>query len=141
MPDPKRAARAIGDVAFQIRHGKSLNLCQNRTGLTIELTCRRLRIFRNLRDYHMVAISATEFAKSFGRYKEEAQREPVAITSYGRVSGYFVSAQEYEELQRLRVFERRVYRLKELPKEILDGIKSAKMDPSHDHLNALLDDK
>jgi hypothetical protein len=37
--------------------------------------------------------------------------------------------------------ERRVYRLKELPNEILDGIKSAKMDPSHDHLNALLEDK
>jgi PHD/YefM family antitoxin component YafN of YafNO toxin-antitoxin module len=51
----------------------------------------------------MTAVTATEFAKAFGRYKEEAQREPVAITSYGRVSGYFVSAREYEELQRLRV--------------------------------------
>jgi len=29
----------------------------------------------------MAAITATEFAKSFGRYKEEAQREPVAIKS------------------------------------------------------------
>ena len=89
----------------------------------------------------MTAISATEFAKSFGRYKEEAQREPVAITSYGRISGYFVSAREYEELRRLREFERRVYRLKELPKEIAEAIKSAKMDSSHDHLNALLEDK
>ena len=50
----------------------------------------------------MVAITATEFAKNFGRYKEAAQREPIAITSYGRTSGYFVSAQEYAELQRLR---------------------------------------
>ena len=66
----------------------------------------------------MNAITATEFAKSFGRYKEEAQREPVAITSYGRISGYFVSAREYEELRRLREFERRVYRLKGLPKGI-----------------------
>ena len=89
----------------------------------------------------MVAITATEFAKSFGRYKEEAQREPVAITSYGRVSGYFVSAQEYEELQRLRAFERRVYRIKGLPKEIVDALKATKMDPSHKHLDALLDDK
>jgi PHD/YefM family antitoxin component YafN of YafNO toxin-antitoxin module len=89
----------------------------------------------------MVAITATEFAKSFGRYKEEAQREPVAITSYGRVSGYFVSAQEYEELQRLRAFKRRVYRLKDLPPEIADAIKASKMDPAHDHLNALLDEK
>ena len=31
----------------------------------------------------MITISATEFAKNFGRYKEAAQREPIAITSYG----------------------------------------------------------
>jgi PHD/YefM family antitoxin component YafN of YafNO toxin-antitoxin module len=89
----------------------------------------------------MAAITATEFAKSFGRYKEEAQREPVAITSYGRISGYFVSAYEYEELRRLREFERRVYRIKELPKDIVAAIKASKMDSAHDHLNALLDEK
>lgn len=89
----------------------------------------------------MAAISATEFAKSFGRYKEEAQREPVAITSYGRVSGYFISAHEYEELRRLREFERRVYRLKGLPKNVVEAIKKARMDSAHDHLNALLDGK
>jgi PHD/YefM family antitoxin component YafN of YafNO toxin-antitoxin module len=89
----------------------------------------------------MPAITATEFAKSFGRYKEEAQREPVAITSYGRISGYFVSAREYEELRRLREFERRVYRLKGLPPEVAVAIKKAKMDSAHDHLNELLEDK
>ena len=89
----------------------------------------------------MTAVTATEFAKSFGRYKEEAQRAPVAITSYGRISGYFVSAREYEELQRLRKFERRVYRLKGLPKEIAEAIKTSRMDASHDHLNALLEEK
>jgi PHD/YefM family antitoxin component YafN of YafNO toxin-antitoxin module len=89
----------------------------------------------------MTAITATEFAKSFGRYKEEAQREPVAITSYGRISGYFVSAREYEELRRLREFERRVYRLKGLPKGVAEAIKKARMDSSHDPLNELLDDK
>jgi PHD/YefM family antitoxin component YafN of YafNO toxin-antitoxin module len=89
----------------------------------------------------MSAVTATEFAKGFGRYKEEAQREPVAITSYGRVSGYFVSAHEYEELRRLRKFERRVYRLKGLPKDMLEAIKNARMDASHDHLNTLLDGK
>jgi hypothetical protein len=64
----------------------------------------------------------------------------VAITSYGRVSGYFVSAREYEELRRLREFERRVYRLRGLPKGVIEAIKKARMDSSHDHLNALLDD-
>jgi hypothetical protein len=28
-----------------------------------------------------VPVPASEFAKAFGRYKEEAQREPIAITS------------------------------------------------------------
>ena len=102
---------------------------------------RKLPMFRNLRVDTMTAITATEFAKSFGRYKEEAQRKPVAITSYGRISGYFVSAQEYEELQRLRAFQRRVYRIKELPAEIAKAIKASKMDPAHDHLNSLMDDK
>ena len=89
----------------------------------------------------MAAITATEFAKSFGRYKEEAQREPVAITSYGRISGYFVSAKEYEELQRLRAFQRRVYRIKSLPPAIAKAIKDSKMDSAHEHLNHLMDDK
>lgn len=89
----------------------------------------------------MIVVSVFEFAKDFGRYKEEALREPVAITSYGRISRYFVSAHEYEELRRLREFEHRVYWLKGLPKEIAAAIKTARMDSSHDHLNALLEDK
>lgn len=88
----------------------------------------------------MVATTATDFAKRFGRYKEEAQREPVAITSHGRVSGYFVSAREYAELERLRAFERHVYRLDNLPDEIAEAIATARMDPAHDHLNELLGD-
>jgi PHD/YefM family antitoxin component YafN of YafNO toxin-antitoxin module len=101
---------------------------------------RMLRVLREIAGSDMSAVTATEFAKAFGRYKEEAQREPVAITSYGRVSGYFVSAREYEELQRLRAFERRVHRIKDLPLEIAEAIQRAKMNPVHDHLNALLDE-
>jgi PHD/YefM family antitoxin component YafN of YafNO toxin-antitoxin module len=88
-----------------------------------------------------MAVSATEFAKNFGRYKEEAQREPVAITSHGRISGYFVSEREFKELQRLRNFEHRVYRLQGLPSEIADAIEAARMDPKRDHLSSLLDDQ
>jgi len=89
----------------------------------------------------MTAVTATEFARGFGRYKEEAQREPVAITSYGRVSGYFISAHEYEEFKRLRAFERRVYAIGEVPREIAEAIKASKMDPAYDHLDALMDEK
>jgi PHD/YefM family antitoxin component YafN of YafNO toxin-antitoxin module len=89
----------------------------------------------------MTAVTATEFAKGFGRYKEEAQHKPIAITSYGRVSGYFISAREFEELQRLRAFERRAYRINDLPAEIAAAIEGSKMNPAHDHLNKLLDEK
>ena len=89
----------------------------------------------------MVAVTATDFVKSFGRYAVEAQREPVAITSYGRINGYYVSKQEYDELQRLRAFARRVYQLKSLPAGLAAAIEASKMDPVHDPLNALLEDK
>lgn len=68
------------------------------------------------------------------------RQSPVAITSHGRVSGYFVSAREYAELERLRAFERQVYRLDDLPAEIAEAIEMARMDPAHNHLNDLLDD-
>jgi PHD/YefM family antitoxin component YafN of YafNO toxin-antitoxin module len=106
--------------------------------LTVAPKFRNLLLFRILGKNAMVAITATEFAKNFGRYKEAAQREPIAITSYGRTSGYFVSAQEYAELQRLRALERRAYRLSELPAEVADAIEVSKMNPAHDHLNDLL---
>lgn len=89
----------------------------------------------------MIQVTATEFAKNFGRYKEAAQREPVAITSHGRTSGFFVAAQEYAELQRLRALERRVYLIADVPVDIADAIESAQMRPEHNHLNDLLDKK
>ena len=46
-----------------------------------------------------------------------------------------------QELRRLREFERRVYRLKGLPANVREAIRNARMDASHDHLNALLDEK
>ena len=88
----------------------------------------------------MSTVTATEFAKNFGRYRDEAQREPVAITSHGRTTGYFVSAQEFGELQRLRAFERRVYGIADLPPPLADAIAEAKMAPGNEHLNRLLED-
>lgn len=40
-----------------------------------------------------------------------------------------------------RAVERRVHRLKGLPEDLLEAIEAAKMDASHDHLNALLGDE
>jgi hypothetical protein len=41
----------------------------------------------------------------------------------------------------LRALERRVHRINDLPAEIADAIEGLKMNPAHDHLNALLEEK
>jgi hypothetical protein len=46
---------------------------------------------------------------------------------------------EHAEMERLRTYERHVYRLDSLPDEIAEAIGGARMDPVHDHLNDLLD--
>ena len=88
----------------------------------------------------MIEVASAEFAKNFGRYKELAQREPVAITSHGRTSGYFVSENEYAEYQRLKALSRRAYHISELPEATIRAMTTAQMNPAHDHLNALMKD-
>jgi PHD/YefM family antitoxin component YafN of YafNO toxin-antitoxin module len=88
----------------------------------------------------MTVVSATEFVKNFGKYGDEAQREPIAITNYGRVSGYYMSAVEYREYERVKSKMRHTYSLKTVPGRIVEAGRNSKMDPRHDHLNALLDD-
>jgi PHD/YefM family antitoxin component YafN of YafNO toxin-antitoxin module len=88
----------------------------------------------------MIEVASAEFAKNFGRYKELAQREPVAITSHGRTSGYFVSEHEYAEYQRLKALSRRAYHISELPEATIQAMATARMDPSHNHLDELTND-
>jgi len=85
-------------------------------------------------------VPAAEFARNFGRYKMQAQREAVPVSSNGTLAGYFVAPQEYEELLRLRGMRRR-FQTAELSDEDVDQIASSRMDPRHDHLNALIEPK
>ena len=50
----------------------------------------------------MTKVAATEFARNFGRYREAAQHEAVAVVTHNRITGYFVSARDYDEYQRLK---------------------------------------
>lgn len=45
----------------------------------------------------MTSVTASEFQKNFGQYKELAQREPVKVTSNGRESVVLLSVAEYQE--------------------------------------------
>ena len=87
----------------------------------------------------MREVPATEFARNFGQYREIAQREPVAVTSHGRAMGYFVSAVEFEEMQRLKAFARRSRAVADMTKDEIDQMAAGRMGTEHDHLNALLD--
>jgi hypothetical protein len=85
-------------------------------------------------------IPASEFTRNFGRYRMRAQREPVAVSSHGQITGYFVGPDEYEEFKRFRD-SRRSFATAELPGEKVRAIGASRMDRRHKHLNALLDRK
>ncbi len=85
----------------------------------------------------MASVTAADFARNFGQFREMAQREPVAITSHGRETCYLISAEEY---RRLKTRDRDVFDISDLPEDVIAAIRTARMDPRHDHLNALLEE-
>jgi prevent-host-death family protein len=89
----------------------------------------------------MREVPSTEFTRNFGLYREVVQREPVAVLCHGRPTGYFISAIEYEEMQRLKALSRRSVRTVDLTEKEIEQIASTRMSPEHDHLNSLLEDK
>ena len=89
----------------------------------------------------MKQVPASEFARNFGQYRETVQREPVAVTSHGRTTGYFVSAVAFEEYQKLKAMARRAYKVSDLPKSFVESLATTRMSPAHDHLNALLEEE
>lgn len=84
-------------------------------------------------------IPASEFTRNFGRYQMLAQREPVAVTSHGRTTGYFIAAEDYEAFKRFKE-SRRSFATVELPEEKAKAISASRMDGRHAHLDAMLDE-
>jgi hypothetical protein len=73
----------------------------------------------------MPTVDATTFRRDFGRYQDEAHREPVKVTSHGRVVGVFMSSYDLEHFERLKRRERQVYVAGEFPDDIVDAIEKA----------------
>lgn len=86
------------------------------------------------------AVPASEFTRNFGRYRMLAQREAVAVSSHGHVTGYFVRPDEYEEFLRFKA-HRRSFATTEFPDEKVQAVAASRMDSRHEHLDALLDQK
>jgi prevent-host-death family protein len=74
----------------------------------------------------MPTVSAAEVQKNFGHYREEAQAEPVVVTSYGTPSVVILSVAEYERLKEL---DRRVLLLDAMSDEQLDEMIAAEIPP------------
>jgi hypothetical protein len=51
-------------------------------------------------------VPAAEFTRNFGHYRMLAQKGAIPVTSHGRVAGYFVPADEYQEFERFRAQRR-----------------------------------
>jgi hypothetical protein len=85
-------------------------------------------------------VPASEFTRNFGRYRMRAQREAVAVSSHGQITGYFVGPDEYEEFKRFRE-NPRSFATAELPEEKVEAFRASRMDSRHAHLDKLFDPK
>jgi len=71
-------------------------------------------------------VSASEFARNFGRYQDEAIRSKlIVVTSYGRVVGGYLSADELQRYERLKAREREVLKVGELDEDTVADIEGA----------------
>lgn len=84
----------------------------------------------------MLSVSAAEFQRHFGRYQDEALKQPLSITRNGRERLVVLAVEEYERLKRR---DRGVFRTEELSDAELQAITEGGMDPRHYHLNAELE--
>ena len=88
----------------------------------------------------MLEVPATEIAKRFSQYRQAAQREPVAVTHHSRVTEVLMSKHDYDEYVRLKSLATRALWVSDLSDEAIEALSNARVDPRHDHLDALLDD-
>jgi prevent-host-death family protein len=83
----------------------------------------------------MRSVSAAEFQRNFGRYQDEALKEPLSITRNGRERLVVLAVEEY---QRLKRHDRVVRQTEDLSAAELEAIANTEMDPRHNHLDAEL---
>ncbi len=88
----------------------------------------------------MLEVPSTEIAKRFSQYRQAAQREPVGVTHYNRVTEVLMSKQDYDEYMRLKSLATRALWVEQLSDEALAALETTEMDARHTHLDALMDD-
>lgn len=84
----------------------------------------------------MLTVSAAEFQRHFGRYQDEALKQPVTLTRNGRDRLVVLAVEEYQRLKRR---DRRVVRAEDLTDEELALIARAEVPAEHAYLDEELD--
>lgn len=73
-----------------------------------------------------IQVSATEFARGFGRYRDEvSSTDVIEVTSHGRVIGGYLSARELEHYRRLKQREREVFRAVDFDEDMLAELEAS----------------
>jgi prevent-host-death family protein len=72
----------------------------------------------------MIRVTAADLQKQFGRYRDLAIKEPVAVTHHGRESLVVLSAAEYRRLKALDDAPR-AFHVWELPDDAVEALESA----------------
>jgi len=67
-------------------------------------------------------VSSAEFIKNYGQLADKALTEPITITRNGHERLVLLSVDEYARLKRR---DRRVYRVGEIPDDLIDAISQA----------------
>lgn len=65
----------------------------------------------------MHTVSTVEFMRHFGRYHDEAKKNPITLTKHGRPSVVVLPVELYEKLKG-HADPRRVYKAGEMPEEL-----------------------
>ena len=73
----------------------------------------------------MSVVTASQFARSFGRLQDEAFAEPIRVTSHGRMIGAYLSAAEFEHFERLKRREAEVLVVGQLSDDVVAAIEAA----------------
>jgi PHD/YefM family antitoxin component YafN of YafNO toxin-antitoxin module len=84
-------------------------------------------------------VPASEFTRNFGHFRVQAHRGPIAVSSHGRIAGYFIAPDEYEDYERMKA-QRRSFATADLGDEKVEAVAGARMHRRHAHLNKLLKD-
>ena len=87
----------------------------------------------------MLEVPLSDFRRMPRGYRELVQNMPLALTSRGRIVGYFISPSDFEQLQDLRKSRPQSFATAELSEADINEIASGRMSSSHAALDDLLD--